>query len=351
MKIAVSQTTEGTSPEQLPGLFRRAIGNGNVVLQATVKAINPVQDFALSVERGLGQNPRRLECRFLYDARGSELYEAITRQPEYYPTRTEASILARHAGEIAGITGPAALVELGSGSSTKTDHLLAAYLKQMSALCYVPIDVSDSALNHVCRTLPRRRPGVQVIGIHGTYQEGFPLFRTASPALVIFLGSTIGNLDPTDSVLFLSQIADHLSPGDYFLLGLDLVKSPSVLEAAYNDAAGVTEAFTRNLFARMNRELGSEIDLSVIEHLARYNPQQEQIEIHARFRRAQTIRVAPLNLSFAIAAGEKIRTEISRKFRLGEIRTLLEEIGLRTRRIFTDEREWFGLLLLQKPPR
>ena len=320
------------------------------MLEASHGAINPVLDFALSVTEGLSRQPRRLDCRFLYDARGSELYERITEQPEYYPTRIEEAILARHAPDIAGRTGPVTLLELGSGSSAKTDHLFSSYLRRMPSLCYIPVDVSLSALHLACRSLSRQRPGVRVVGVHGTYQEAFPLFRATSPAMVVFLGSTLGNLASEDASIFLGQVADHLAPGDFFLLGIDLVKSRQILEAAYNDAAGVTEAFTRNLFVRMNRELGSTLDISSIEHLARYDSRQEQVEIHARFNRGQTINIAPLNRYVPISAGEKILVEISRKFRIGEVQALLEYYGLKTCRIFTDERKWFGLLLMQKTP-
>jgi L-histidine N-alpha-methyltransferase len=339
-----------TSENLFRGLRNALLGTGNVVLEASRGALDPVLDFAQSVSEGLSCRPRRLDCRFLYDARGSELYERITEQPEYYPTRTEAAILARHAPDIAGLTGPLTLVELGSGNSVKTDHLFSAYLRRKPSLCYIPVDVSLSALHLACRNLSRQRPGVRVVGIHGTYQEALPLFRATSPTMVIFLGSTIGNLAQEEASIFLGQVADHLAPGDYFLLGIDLVKSRQVLEAAYNDAAGVSEAFTRNLFMRMNRELGSTLDISSIEHLARYDSRQEQVEIHARFNRGQTINIAPLNRYFNISAGEKILVEISRKFRVGEVQALLEYYGMKTCRIFSDERKWFGLLLMQKVP-
>jgi L-histidine N-alpha-methyltransferase len=336
------------SRELSRGFCKARVQNGSSVLEATAGTIDPVLAFAQSLAESLACRPRRVDCRFLYDARGSELYERITEQPEYYLTRTETSILARHSEEIAGITGPVTLMELGSGSSVKTDYLLTAYLRQVPSLCYVPVDVSASALTRAGRAISKGHPGVRVVGIHGTYQEAFSLFRTASPVMVLFLGSTIGNLAPAEASHFLEQVARNLAPGDFFLLGLDLVKARHLLEAAYNDGAGVTAAFTRNLFARMNRELGSGLDLSSIDHLARYNTRLEQIEIHARFNRAQVLHISPLNRSFAIPAGNKILTEISRKFRMVEMQTLLESFGMRTSRIFVDEKRWFGSLLMQK---
>ncbi len=304
-----------------------------------------VQEFAASVVRGLESRPGRLECRFLYDERGSALYEKITAQPEYYPTRTEASILAEHARRIRRMTGAVNLLELGSGSSAKTDHLLDAWEDDT---CYIPVDVSASALRHAAQTICGRHPGVRVVGLNGTYEEAFPLFAGFSPLMLVFLGSTIGNFTEDEAYLFFTQVARSLREDDYFLLGVDLVKDASILEAAYNDAAGVTAEFTCNLFARMNRELGSGLDLSAIEHVARWRPERRRIEIHARFVRAQTLRVAPLERTFEIAAGEEILVEISRKFVPRELQGDLDACGLQTCEVFTDERGWFALLLLQK---
>jgi L-histidine Nalpha-methyltransferase len=306
-----------------------------------------VREFANSVVRGLVRRPGRLECRFLYDTRGSELYERITRQPEYYPTRTEAGILARCARRLREITGPVSLLELGSGSSAKTDHLLRAWEDDA---CYIPVDISESALRHAGEAICARHPGVRVLGLNGDYEEVFPLFSGLSPLMVVFLGSTIGNFSEEEATLFFRRIAENLNDGDYFLLGADLEKDRAVLEAAYNDAAGVTAEFTRNLFARMNRELGSGLDLSAIEHVARWRPERRRIEIHARFEKPQTLRVAPLDRSFQIAAGEEILVEISRKFVLRDLQDELENCALRTREIFTDEQGWFALILLQKRP-
>jgi L-histidine N-alpha-methyltransferase len=335
---------------ELPRGFQSALEKRtrSVLLKAGSNRSDPVLDFASSVAAGLDRQPRRLDCRFLYDERGSRLYEQITVQPEYYLTRTEASILARHSTEISRMTGPSTLVEFGSGYSVKTDYLLSAYMQQNPALCYVPIDVSESALRGAIGNINRRHPGVQVIGIHGTYQEAFPVFDVASPIMVIFLGSTIGNMSRKESMEFFNRVADHLDPGDHFLLGVDLLKDPGLLEAAYNDAAGISDEFTRNLFVRMNRELGSDIDISGVEHVARFNSELEQIEIHARFKRAQTIDLPILQRSFRIEAGEEILTEISRKFSIETLLPGLGMLGFRARRVFTDEQKWFALLLLEK---
>jgi L-histidine Nalpha-methyltransferase len=320
---------------------------GNSVLRMPCR-IEEIAAFARSVENGLLASPRRLDCRFLYDAKGSALYDQICGQPEYYLTRTEAAILARHAAEIRAITGPVSLVELGSGSSIKTDHLLSAYAAEPYWLRYLPIDVSESALRQAGRAISRRYPNVRFTAINGTYEDAFPIFETVSPALVLFLGSTVGNLDELEARRFWRAISAHMKGGDYFLLGVDLVKDKAVIEAAYNDAAGITAAFTRNLFGRMNRELGAAIVTETIDHLARYRPAGERIEIHGRFTTDQVITIAARGQSFAIQAGEEILVEISRKFRVESLAADLAGYGLEFKKSFTDEQGWFALLLLQK---
>lgn len=320
----------------------------------TSRAVEGVADFARSVVSGLDARPRQLDCRFLYDARGSELYEQITRQPEYYLTRTEAAILAARARDVRQTTGGVNIIELGSGSSAKTDHLLRSWTAAAntpSEVCYIPVDVSETALLHARGRIGRSYPGVRVIGINSTFEEAFPLFAAAAPAMVVFLGSTIGNLDEAAATRFFREVARHMTAGDYFLLGIDLVKSPVLLEAAYNDAAGVTAAFTCNLFSRMNRELDSGLDLSAIRHVARWQPAKRRIEIYARFDRAQTLRIGPLDREFVIDAGEEILVEISRKFHTEEVAAELTDLGYSLRARYTDEQGWFALLLAQKTGR
>lgn len=319
----------------------------NVLLQAS-SLRNQQADFSESVCAGLSGTPRQLECRFLYDARGSELYELICEQPEYYPTRTESAILRRSARTISELTGPCHLIELGSGSSTKTGYLLAAYQGQGRPVCYTPIDISVTALKMAGREIINQRPGVQVVGIHGTYSDSFPLLQCASPALLIFLGSTFGNFSQEEQLAFWPELTASLQAGDYFLLGLDLLKDKGIIEAAYNDAAGLTAAFTKNYFARMNRELGCSLDLERIEHVAFFNEAEQRIEIYGEFRDQQTIDVVPAAQRFAIVGGERILVEVSRKFELANIQQTMRLHGLQTVRVFTDDREWFALLLLRK---
>ncbi len=305
-------------------------------------------DFAYAAAIGLTDTPRWLPCRFLYDARGSELFEQITQQPEYYLTRMEASILATCAADIRTATGPVTLIELGSGSSAKTSHLLAAYSADGTSVRYVPVDVSSSALRSAEERIAKEHPQVRVTSIAGTYEQAFPRFREHAPCIVLLLGSTIGNFNHNESLAFWRRISKSLQPGDFFLLGVDLVKDVELLEAAYNDAAGVTAEFTKNLLVRMNRELGAGVDVLEIEHVARYNSAWQRIETFVRFNVPQTVRIEQLDLAVELAAGEQIIIEISRKFVLDDLTTYLSCFGFAVRRVYTDDRKWFGVVLLQK---
>ncbi|MGD2136061.1 MAG: L-histidine N(alpha)-methyltransferase [Gemmatimonadales bacterium] len=304
--------------------------------------------MAHAVAVGLSDTPRWLPSRYLYDARGSALFEEITKQPEYYLTRTEAGILEHAVPEIAAATGAVSLIELGSGYSIKTSHLLNAYTAAHGRVTYVPVDVSQAALAAAQARIAEFHPAVVVAPIVGRYEEAFPLLRRHAPAVVAFLGSTIGNFNHGESLTFWRQVTNAMETGDHFLLGVDLVKEPAVLEAAYNDAAGVTPAFTKNLFARLNRELDAGIGLDAIEHVARYNEEWQRIEISGRFRTAQAVHVRPLGLTIEVGAGERVMTEISRKFVVHDLMRYLACYGLDTAHVWTDEREWFAVLLLRK---
>ncbi len=305
-------------------------------------------EFARSVARGLSDTPRWLQCQYLYDSTGSALFDEITRQPEYYLTRTENAILAQHAAEIRELTGRVTLIELGSGSSVKTDHLLRAYTANGESLRYVPVDVSETALRSAAADIRRRHPDIDPSGIVGRYEAAFPLFRNHSPCMVLFLGSTVGNLNRDESLLFWTDLSESLSPGDFVLLGADLVKDVELLEAAYNDKAGVTARFTKNLVARINRDLGATVDLDEIEHVSRYNVEWQRIETFVKFLSDQDIYLEPLDQKFTIGAGEMVMSEISRKFVLENLIEYLRAFGLTSRRVFSDEKEWFGVLLLQR---
>lgn len=306
------------------------------------------QQFAQSVARGLTDVPPWLHCKYLYDELGSSLFDEICDQPEYYQTRTESGILARHSSAIAAETGPVTLIELGSGSSAKTDHLLEAYAAAAGSVLYVPVDVSEAALEAASAAIVSRHPNVTVTGLVGPYEVAFPLFRRFSPVMVLFLGSTIGNFEQQDADAFWDAVSNALAPGDYFLLGVDLIKDEAQLNAAYNDAAGVTAAFTRNLFARINRELGAAIDVDQIEHVASYNPQWQRVEIYARFLSAQDVYLEPLGRTVSVDAGTLVMTEISRKYDPARLPDHLSFFGFATQRVFTDENGWFAELLLKR---
>ncbi|MEW6271892.1 MAG: ergothioneine biosynthesis protein EgtB [Thermodesulfobacteriota bacterium] len=347
-RLPVSARSRATSTPQsplatsrLPRLLRLTEGSGDA------------ETFAISVAQGLSQHPRRLSCRYLYDARGSELFDAITRQPEYYLTRAEAALLARHADDIRSLVGATALIELGSGSSTKTRHLLDAWTRRDAASTYVAVDICGPVVASSCDALRAEYPRLDVRAIAGSYEQAMPWLGSLSPLTLAFLGSTVGNFDDSELDEFLDRTARHLAPGDHFLLGIDVVKDVAALEAAYDDAAGVTAEFTRNLFERMNRELGAELDLDAIEHVAHYNERKERIDIFARFRREMVLRLPALGRSFRIAAGEMIQTEISRKFRIEDMALRASRHGFEMVRAFTDADERFALLLfrLATPPR
>jgi L-histidine Nalpha-methyltransferase len=340
------------SPEmQICRSFREACaGTGSLIVRCLPGA-DPVLEFAQATASGLLSAPRRLQSRFLYDSEGSSLFEQITQQPEYYLTRSESSILAANAGRIREIAGPVSLVELGSGNSAKTEHLLRAWTAAAPRACYVPVDVSESALGAACNAIAARYPALRVVGVNCEYLEAFPLFAQLTPVLVLFLGSSIGNFAPSEMTRFITSMAGGLGPGDFFLIGIDLVKEQKQLEAAYNDSAGLTASFTRNLFARMNRELGCCIDLDSIEHVAQYDAEKEQIETFAYFNRQQTLFLAPLDRQLIIRQGELVQIEISRKFRLERFIPYVEQFGFVTEEVFTDQQNWFALLLLRRRPR
>jgi iron(II)-dependent oxidoreductase len=306
--------------------------------------------FALSVAQGLASRPRRLDASYLYDAAGSTLFERITEQPEYYLTRAEDRLLASHAAEIREAAGPSVLVELGSGASLKTQRLLDAWTLAGPA-SYVPVDVDALAIEQACSALRRRYPDparLLIQGVAATYERALATLHGSAPMTIAFLGSSLGNLGWQEYPAFCELVAGALSPGDHFLVGLDLVKSPARIEAAYNDAAGVTAAFTRNLFTRMNRELHTRIPESAIEHVAYYDTERERIEIFAQALQEFTIQVSALGREFRIARGERILTEVSHKFRPAAFIATVERFGLQTRWRAEGDGD-FGLFLFRKP--
>ncbi|CAM5555734.1 Histidine N-alpha-methyltransferase OS=Streptomyces fumanus OX=67302 GN=egtD PE=3 SV=1 [Streptomyces fumanus] len=295
-----------------------------------------------NVRAGLTGTPKTLPPKWFYDAHGSELFERITELPEYYPTRAEREILRARAGEIAAATGAATLVELGSGSSEKTRYLLDALTGLRG---YVPVDVSESALTGAGRALAAERPGLAVHALIADFTAGFTLPDTPGPRLLAFLGGTIGNLLPAERAAFLTAVRALLAPGDTLLLGTDLVKDEEVLVRAYDDAAGVTAAFNKNVLTVIDRELDADFDPDAFEHVAVWDPGREWIEMRLRSRTAQTVKVQALDLAVEFAAGEEMRTEVSAKFREEGVRAELTAAGLEPVRWWTDGAGRFALSL------
>ncbi|MEU2109387.1 L-histidine N(alpha)-methyltransferase [Streptomyces sp. NPDC019507] len=294
------------------------------------------------VRHGLTRTPKELPPKWFYDARGSELFEEITRLPEYYPTRAEREIISGRARDIAAATGARTLVELGSGSSEKTRFLLDALPELHS---YVPVDVSESALTGAAESLLADRPGLHVHALIADFTRVLALPDTPGPRLVAFLGGTIGNLLPGERAEFLRSVRALLAPGDALLLGTDLVKDERVLVAAYDDAAGVTAEFDRNVLAVVNRELGADFPLDGFEHVAVWNAQEEWIEMRLRAREATKVRIRELDLVVPFEAGEEIRTEVSAKFRQEGVRSELAAAGMKLTEWWTDSGGRFALSL------
>jgi dimethylhistidine N-methyltransferase/ergothioneine biosynthesis protein EgtC len=303
---------------------------------------------------GLTATPKTLPPKWFYDAQGSELFEKITELPEYYPTRAERSILQAVAPEIAALTGATALVELGSGSSEKTRLLLSALRDAGTLRRYVPVDVSESALVAAGDALAAEYPDLAVHAVVADFEQYLGVSSGDAdvtvngdggegPRLVAFLGSTIGNMVPAERAVFLRRARARLRPGDAFLLGTDLVKDPAVLVAAYDDAAGVTAAFNKNVLSVLNAELGADFDLDAFDHVAVWDPEREWIEMRLRATSAQPVRVNGLGLTISFASGEEMRTEVSAKFREAGVRAELAAAGLAMRSWWTDEEGRFGL--------
>jgi L-histidine N-alpha-methyltransferase len=294
------------------------------------------------VHRGLTGRPKTLPPKWFYDAHGSDLFEKITELPEYYPTRAEREILLARAGDIAAATGARTLVELGSGSSEKTRHLIDALTDLHT---YVPVDVSESALSQAGRALAAERPGLDVHALIADFTAELALPDTPGPRLVAFLGGTIGNLLPAERAAFLASVRALLDPGDALLLGTDLVKDEEVLVRAYDDGAGVTAAFNKNVLSVINRELGADFDPAAFDHVALWDTGHEWIEMRLRSRTAQTVKVQALDLAVDFAAGEEMRTEVSAKFRQEGVRAELSTAGLDLAHWWTDGADRFALSL------
>ncbi len=311
-----------------------------------VAATRAVPSLWDDVARGLFGTPRHLPAKYFYDERGSQLFDQICNVPEYYPTRTENALLAEVAGDIIARTRPASIIELGSGMSRKTHHLLDACASLDCYADYVPFDVCDDVLLVSGARLMRQFPWLSVQPLVGDYSAGLAnLPRRAERNLVAFLGGTIGNFTPAESHDFLSELRALMGPQDRLLLGADRVKRPEVLHAAYNDFAGVTAEFNRNVLRVINRELGADFDPTRYSHYAFFNPIEAQIEMHLVAMTAQRVRFAATDAVLELVEGDTIQTEISRKFTRASLATMVCGAGFEIERHYESRAPAFSLVL------
>ncbi|MCA1620880.1 MAG: L-histidine N(alpha)-methyltransferase [Acidobacteria bacterium] len=307
-------------------------------------------DFAEDVRRGLGAERKSLPPKYFYDELGSHLFDAICLLPEYYLTRAEAEIFARHAGEIVAAAREGArrvtLFELGSGSASKTRRIIEALLAGQKTLAYVPVDISPAALEASAHALLGDYASLSVEAYAADYDTALPRLgesrEEGSRALVLFLGSNVGNFDRAGARDFLRRLRGVLRAGDLVLLGADLKKDTGVLEAAYDDALGVTAAFNLNLLARVNRELGADFRLRDFRHVALYDAREGRVEMHLESLRDQTVRVGALGLDLDFRKGERVHTENSYKYSPGELSALAAETGFERAHTWLDSGERFS---------
>lgn len=306
-----------------------------------------LDSIADDVRRGLSAQQKFLLPKFFYDEAGSLLFEQITELPEYYPTRTELSILTNIASDLMQRIVPRELVELGSGSSTKTRVLLDARYSMGTSARYIPFDVSKTIVENACEDLHGRYPDIALHGVIGDFERHLGLIPPAvGRRLVLFMGSTIGNLELPERLELLDGIRKLLSPGDFLLLGMDIVKDSAVLEAAYNDAAGVTAAFNLNILNVINNALQADFNVEEFRHHAHYNHELDRIEMHLYARSAQSVHITGLDMTVEIAKGESIWTESSHKFTQETAMSMIEEAGMCLDTWYTDSLHYYGLALI-----
>jgi L-histidine Nalpha-methyltransferase len=309
-----------------------------------------LEELRADVRAGLTASPKTLPPKYFYDERGSELFDEITRLPEYYPTRAETEILRQRAAEIAELSRCESLVELGSGTSAKTGFLLRALSGSGTLREFMPFDVDPAVLSDATQTLTAQYQGLRIVPFTGDFERDLGAIPAAAGRrMIAFLGSTIGNLEPSARASLYREVAGTLRPGDAFLLGTDLVKDVGRLLRAYNDSAGVTAEFNRNVLRVINRELGADFDVEEFEHVAIWDAANEWIEMRLRARREQRVTITDLALAVRFTAGEEMRTEISAKFRKDGIEAELAAAGFQTVRFWTDPGGDFGLTLAELP--
>ena len=322
---------------------------GRIVLHNRLEERESPFRLAEDALHELTSDPKTIPAKYFYDARGSRLFEAITRLPEYYQTRTEKTILDRWAPELVRDLRPEVLIEFGSGSAAKTRVLLDSMRSEGLLHGYGPLDVSADASRRASEGLALEYPELQIEGVIGDFERPHDLPFPGRRRLLAFLGSTIGNFDPDRSVRFLRSVAREMTPADGFMIGFDLVKDRETLERAYNDSAGVTAEFNLNLLRVMNRELRADFDLGEFKHRAIYNEKDARIEMHLVSRRSQTVRLAAIDLVTKFERGESIRTELSHKYTRESVEGLLGAGGLRLAGWETDSEARFALALARRP--
>lgn len=306
--------------------------------------------LADDVREGLTRRPKALPPKHFYDDLGSRLFDRICDTPEYYQTRTEQALLERIADELIAGTRPTDLVELGSGAARKTRTLLDAIERQRLGTRYVPFDVSEGMLRHSATGLLAAYPWLRVHGVVGDYDHHLDRIPSAGRRLIVFLGGTIGNFTDGQARDFLTRLAGQMGPEDRLLLGTDLVKDRALLHAAYNDAEGITAAFNKNVLRVINRELGGHFDLDRFEHVAFFDEEKRQIEMHLRAQEAMRVPIGALGLTVDFAGGETIHTEISRKFTRESVAELYGEAGLEMVGWHVPENGWFGISVARRLP-
>lgn len=307
------------------------------------------QALEADVQAGLTASPKTLPPKWFYDARGSVLFDEITRLPDYYPTRCEREVLAERSAEIAELTAADTLVELGSGTSEKTRLLLDALRDAGTLRRFVPFDVDESVLTMASKQVVEEYPGVEVHAVVGDFERHLSELPKGGRRLIAFLGGTIGNLRPDQRAILLGALAASMAPGDALLLGTDIVKDPARLVAAYDDATGVTADFNRNVLRVLNRELDGDADIEAFRHVALWDAEHEWIEMRLQAESAQTVHLAALDLTVEFAAGEQLHTEISSKFRPEGVRREVAAAGLELQRWWTDGAGDYGVSLSVKP--
>lgn len=302
------------------------------------------------VRSGLTNRPLQLPPRWLYDDRGSELFDRITGLAEYYPTEAERSILEREAATIATLTGADTIIELGSGTSDKTDTLLTAFTATGQLRRFIPVDVSEQTLRDAAAKLGARYPDLQIHGVVGDFNQHLTDLPIDGEPMIVFLGSTIGNLSAPERRAFLSTLAESLRDGGWLLLGVDLVKSIDRLVAAYDDSEGVTAEFTRNVLHVLNRELHADFDVDAFDHVAFWDPLQERMDLRLRVNGDQTVVVADAEVELVLHDQEEIRIEVSTKFRLPSVTSELSAAGFEVHQVWTDAPADVAVLLAALEP-